>query len=91
MKKIQTQIQHFSGPQTYVPNAMTSFFETSKLWTIIILALVGIECRRAKIEPSQAIRTIRALPSPSSTRLEPPLCAFVYIFIYWTKFPFVGT
>ncbi len=70
---------------------MTSFFETSKQWTIIILALVGIECRRAMIEPSQAIGTIRALPSPSSIRLETPLCTFVYIFICWTKFPFVGT
>jgi len=58
---------------TTVTHAMASFFETSKLWTIIILPLVGLECRRARIEPSQAIGTIWVLPSPCRTRLEPPL------------------
>ncbi len=62
-----------------IAHTMTSFFETSKLWTILILALVGVECQRTRIEPSQATGTIRALPSPSNTWLEPPP---LYICVY---------
>ena len=36
-----------------------------------------MERQRASIQPLEAVGTIQALPSPSSTRLEPP---FLYIF-----------
>ena len=47
---------------------VTFFFETSKLWAII-LALVGMECQEARIGLSQAMETLRAPPSLPSTRL----------------------
>jgi hypothetical protein len=63
------QVGSFKGGMSLT--LVTFFFETSKLWANI-LALVGMECQRAKIEPLQAIGTVRALLGPSSTRLEPP-------------------
>ena len=63
------QVGSFKGGMSLT--LVTFFFETSKLWANI-LALVGMECQRAKIKPLQAIGTIRALLGPSSTRLEPP-------------------
>jgi hypothetical protein len=36
-------------------------FETSKLWTVIILALVGVECQGVRIGLLRAMRTLESL------------------------------
>jgi hypothetical protein len=66
-----------------VTTTMTSFFETSKLCTSIILALVGKECRKPRLEPEKAIRTHCALPSLG--------CHALYICILFVYFLFGRT
>ena len=71
-----------------VTTAMTSFFETSKLCTSIILALVGKECRKPRLEPEKAIGTHRALPRLLSTSQG---CHALYICILFVYFLFGRT
>ncbi len=61
---------------------VTSFFETSKLWTSIISALVGMECQKHRIEPEKAIGTHRALPRLPSIRLGCHALYICIIFVY---------
>ena len=63
--------------------------ETSKLWTVIYCALVGWSAR-PRLEPLQAIGTIRALPRPPSTRLGCHAVYIVYLF-HWTNLSPLGT
>ena len=60
------QVGSFKGGMSLT--LVTFFFETSKLWALI-LALVGMECQEARIGLSQAMETLRAPPSLPSTRL----------------------
>ena len=60
------QVGSFKGGMSLT--LVTFFFETSKLWAII-LALVGMECQEARIGLLQAMETLRAPPSLPSTRL----------------------
>jgi hypothetical protein len=66
---------------------VTSFFETSKLWANIYLCLSRLGVPRPRIEPLQAIGTLRALPRPSSTRLD---CHTLYILYIYSCSLFIG-
>ena len=51
------QVGSFKGGMSLT--LVTFFFETSKLWAII-LALVGMECQEARIGLSQAMETFES-------------------------------
>jgi hypothetical protein len=70
------QVGSFKGGMSLT--LVTFFFETSKLWANI-LALVGVECQRPRLEPEKAIGTHRALPRLPSTRLG---CHVLYKLYY---------
>jgi hypothetical protein len=66
-------------------------FSLLKLLTYepIYCALVGWSAK-PRLEPLQAIGTIRALPRPPSTRLGCHATC-TYCFILWTRFSLLGT
>jgi len=58
----------------------SSFFETSKLWTIIYYSLVGLQCLGLGQSPRGLQGPLRALPKPPSTRLGCQAVYILYIF-----------
>ena len=73
------QVGSFKGGMSLT--LVTFFFETSKLWANI-LALVGVECQRPRLEPEKAIGTHRALPRLPSTRLGCHVLYIGIVFVY---------
>jgi hypothetical protein len=46
---------------------------------------------RPRIEPLQAIGTVRAVPRPSSTRLDRHTLYILYLLFHWTRVSPLGT
>jgi hypothetical protein len=60
------------------------------IYELVYYALVGWSAR-PRLEPSQAIGTIRALPRPPSTRLGCHAFVHVCLIVCWTNFSPLGT